>query len=269
MESTKVHLTYLQIAYLTVLTVLFLFIIYTPSFVEGSVQIKKLISEKETIELILTGFLFVLSILILRFFKREVANNKEQIERIKNDKMRVEERLLESDQYIGMVNVRIQDINSVFNSFEHYPKTKAELKKVFAFFGMRILRITSSDWVLIRIIDRNTQKTLNEHFEAKGEHTSGFPHVSNKIILDENQLVSQISIICNPKNLDIIVSCTLSVDKISNNERVVVQAITNEIAKQYLITNSIYNKDGNKILIDNQPNITDQRIKRVSYQDIV
>jgi len=269
MKNTKVHFAYLQIVYLTILTVLFLFIIYPPSFVEGPVNLKKLIPEKETIEVILTSILFLLSIFIMRFYKREVDKNREQIQRIKNDKMRVEERLLESDQYIGLVNVRIQDIKSIFYSFENYPKTKAELKNTFVFLGKRILRITNSNWVLIRIIDKSTQKTISEHFESKGEQTSGYPHVSNKTIIEEKQLVSNISVICNPKNLDILVSCTLSVDKISNNERIFVQAIANEIAKQYIISNSTYNTDANKIIVSHLPNDTEKRIKRISYQNLL
>jgi hypothetical protein len=269
MENTKVQITSLQVAYLTIITALFLVIIIVPAFVAGPVQLKNPIPEKETIEVTLTGILFILSIFIIRFYKREMANKEKQIQGIKNEKEKVEERLLESDQYIGLVNVRIQDIKSIFYSFENYPKTKTELKNTFVFLGKRILRITNSNWALIRIIDRSTQKTISEHFESKGDLTSGFPHVSNKTILEEKQFGSNISVICNPKNLDILVSCTLSVDKISSNERIFVQAIANEIAKQFIITNSSYNRVANKVIVNHLPNEIGNRIKRISYQNLL
>jgi len=261
MEKTRVHHSLLQIIYLIIISILFIFIIYTPTFIEGPLHItKKLILEEETIEGILIGILFILSILILSFYKREVDKKKEQIQSIKNDKMKVEERLLASDQYIGMVNVQIQDIKTIFNNIENYPKTKTDLKNTYALFGKRILGITNSKWALIRIIDSTTQRTISEHFESKSELTSGYPHVSNKTILEEKQLVSHISVISDPKDLDILVFCILSVDKISNNQRLFVQAIINEITKLYIITNSTFNKKVNKIFIDTELNKAEELI---------
>jgi len=248
MKKTSVHHSLLQITYLIILIILFLFIIYTPAFIEGPVHItKKLILEEETIEGILIGILFILSVVILNFYKQEVDRKKEQILSIGNDKKKVEERLLASDQYIGMVNVQIQDIKLIFNNVENYPKTKTELKNTYALFGKRILGITNSNWVLIRIIESSTQRTISEHFESKGELTSGYPHVSNKTIINEKQLASHISVISEPKDVDILVFCILSIDKISNNQRLFVQAIINEITKLYIIINSTYNKKVNKI----------------------
>lgn len=248
MKKTSTHYTYLQIVYLIILLILFSFIIYTPTFIEGPLHItKKLILEEEKIEGILIGILFILSVIILSLYKREVDRHKEQIQRINEDKKKVEERLMESDQYIGMVNVQIQDIKSIFNSIENYPETKTELKKTFTFFGKRILGITNSYWTLIRIIDSNTQRTISEHFESKGMLTPDFPHVSNKIMMEEQQILEHSCVISRPKNQDIIVFCVLSVDKLDNNERIFVQAILNEITKLFIIINSTYNKEINTI----------------------
>ena len=259
MEKTRVHHSFLQIVYLIIITILFLFIVYTPTFIEGPVHItKKLIIEEETIEGILIGILFILSILILSFYKQEVDKKKAQILSIRNDKKKVEERLLASDQYIGMVNVQIQDIKLIFNNIENYPKTKTELKNMYALFGKRILGITNSNWVLIRIIDSTSQRTISEHFESKSKLTNGYPHVSNKTIMEEKQLLSHISVISNPENLNILVFCILSVDKISNNERIFVQAIINEITKLYIIINSTFNKKVNAIFANNELNKTEK-----------
>ena len=265
MEKTNAHYTSLQIIYLIILLILFSFIIYTPTFIEGPVHItKKLMIEEETIEGILIGVLFILSVVTLSLYKQESDKHKEQIHKIIDDKKRVEERLLVSDQYIGIVNVQIQDIKSIFNGIESYPKTRTELKKTFTFFGRRIVDITNSSWTLIRIIDSQSHRTIIEHLESKGKLTPGFPHVSNKAIVEKQQILSHISVISSPKNLDILVFCILSVDKISSNERIFVQAILNEITKLFVITNSTFNKKVNEIFMSGEPaepeNNTEQSI---------
>jgi hypothetical protein len=55
-------------------------------------------------------------------------------------------------------------------------------------------------------------------------------------------------VISNPQNLNILACCTLPTDKISNDERIFIQAITNEIIMLFVILNSSYYKKGNKIL---------------------
>jgi hypothetical protein len=54
----------------------------------------------------------------------------------------------------------------------------------------------------------------------------------------------------NPKNINILVSCIMAIDKISNDQRIFVQAIINEITKLFVILNSLYYKRENKIFIE-------------------
>jgi len=154
MKKINLHPSYLQILYLIIILILFSFIIYTPTLISGPVHItKRLMLEENTIEGILLGILFIVSILILNLYKQEVNSHKELIHKINQDKKKVEERLHISDQYIGKVNVQIQGIKSIYNSIDNYPKSKTELKKTLTYFGQRILGIVSSNWVLIRIMN--------------------------------------------------------------------------------------------------------------------
>jgi hypothetical protein len=79
-----------------------------------------------------------------------------------------------------------------------------------------------------------------------------YPHVSNKMILENKQLLSHSSVICNPANLDILVFCILPVEKIDNDERIFIQAIIDELTKLFVIINSAYYK--NKIVVEYKPN---------------
>jgi uncharacterized membrane protein (DUF485 family) len=111
MKKINIHATQLQIVYLIIIVLLFSLIIYTPTLIRGPVHLtKKLILEEDTIEGILLGILFIVSVLILSLYKVEVSKHKKLINEIKVDKKKVEERLHVSDQYIGKVNVQLQEI---------------------------------------------------------------------------------------------------------------------------------------------------------------
>ncbi len=73
--------------------------------------------------------------------------------------MKVQDRLFDSEQYIAITNIQIQEIKYIFNSIDKFPETKNDLKRAFNFFGERVIGIVNSNWVLFRIIDSNTQKT--------------------------------------------------------------------------------------------------------------
>jgi hypothetical protein len=124
MKKNKFQPSFLQILYLIIFIILFAFIIYTPTLIKGPVSLtSKLILEEATFEGSLICILFIISILILNLYKREVVRNKDLINKINNEKKKVEDRLFNSEQYIGIMNVQIQEIKSIFNSINEYPET--------------------------------------------------------------------------------------------------------------------------------------------------
>ena len=244
-KKIKVQPLSLQILYLVIIFFLFCMIIYTPTLISGPAHItEKLIIEEETIEGTLLGILFLLSIVIISLYKREVYKHKELIEQTNKAKNEVVHKLNTSDQYIGRLNVQITEIKSIFNSISKYPETKADLKDTYCFFGKRILGIVNANWVLIRIINSANQRTIGEHFETRQGFSSEYPHVSNKMIVDKHNVQSFTSVISNPENLKILVFCIMPVDEISNDQRVFIQAIINEITKMFVILKSSYYKSG-------------------------
>jgi hypothetical protein len=207
--------------------------------------------EEETFEGVLICILFIISILILNLYKREVNKHKEIINKISNEKKKVEDRLSDSEQYIAIMNVQIQEIKSIFNTIDNYPETKEGLKKAFTFFGSRVIGIVNSEWVMFRIIDCKTQRTVCEHFGAREGYSNGYPHVSNRMIIEKETILPFSYVISNPKNLDILVSCIMPVDEISNDQQIFIKAIINEITKLFVILNSLYYKKESAMLIDN------------------
>jgi hypothetical protein len=252
MKKINFKPSFLKILYLVIFIILFAFIIYTPTLIKGPVNLtSKLILEEETFEGAMICLLFIISILILNLFKREVNKHKELINKISNEKKKVEARLNDSEQYIAIMNVQIQEIKSIFNTIDKYPETKEGLKKALTFFGSRVIGIVNSEWVMFRIIDSKTQRTLFEHFGMREGYSNGYPRVSNRMIMEKEIIFPFSYVISNPNNLNILVSCIIPVEEISNDQQIFIQAIINEITKLFIILNSLYYKKESAILVDN------------------
>ncbi len=152
-----------------------------------------------------------------------------------------------------MINVQLDQIKTIFNGIDKYPQTKGDLKKTFSFFSKRALGIVNTDWVLFRIINSLSQKTIIEHFASRNELTCEYPHVSNKLIVENQSGLPFNSVISNPKNLNIVAICIMPIDKISKDEHVFIQAIINEIIKLFVIVNSAYYIKENKLFTADKP----------------
>jgi hypothetical protein len=243
--------SFLQIIYIVIFIVLFAIIIYTPTLIKGPVNLtSKLILQEETFEGALICIMFIISILILNLYKRDVNKQMELVSKISNEKKKIEDRLTDSEQYIAIMNVQIQEIKSIFNTVDKYPETKEGLKKSLTFFGSRVIGIVNSEWVLFRIIDIKTQRTIFEHFGTRQGYSDGYPLVSNRMITEKDNILPFSYLISSPNNLNILVTCIIPVDKISNDQQIFIQAIINEITKLFVILNSLYYKKGGAILVD-------------------
>jgi hypothetical protein len=250
MDKTSI----LKIIYLIIFFILVSLLIYTPTLISGPVKIsRKLIIEEETIEGIFLFILLVMSILIFSLYQREVLKHKELIEKINTDKKKVEERLTNSEQYIGIINVQIEQIKTIFNGIEKYPQTKGELKKSFSFFSKHALGIVNANWVLFRIINRLSQRTIIEHFASRNESSSDYPHVSNKMIVENQSVLPFNSVVSSPNNLNILAICIMPIDKITKDQHIFILAIINEIIKLFVIVNSSFYIRENKLFTGDKP----------------
>ncbi len=261
MKKINFRLSYLQVIYLMIYVILFLVIIYIPELVSGPVRItKKLILEEEFAEGILLGVLFLVSILILNSYKKESLRQKELINKINNEKKTVEERLNETFRYIGKINVELMEIKDTFNASIRFPETKSDFKKTLHFYSERVFGISDTDWVMFRIIDYNTQKTVIEHFDTRNGKESEYPHISNRLIIEKESFYPFGGIISNPQILNIFSCCILSKNEIGNDEKIFIQAITNEITMLFIIMNSSNLKEPYKLTKGKSPEKNDSEL---------
>jgi len=241
MKKINFHPSFLQSLYFIIISILFLLIIITPILIKDSLYLtEKLIIEEEIVEGSLLGILFFLSILILNFYKNEVDKHKEQIKKIEKEKKTSDEKLMDSFSHIGKINIQIQEIKSIYKDVNKYPETKNDLKKTFRFLGERVLGIVNTNWVLFRIINSNTLRTISEHIETRYNFSFTHPQISNKMIINKQPIISITTVTSNPQNLNIFACCILPIDKINEEQRILIQAIINEITMLFVILNSSY-----------------------------
>lgn len=253
MNKLNFRPSFLQTLYFIIFLILFSLIIFTPSLINGPARLtSKFLIEEEIIEGTLLFLLFLTSIFILNLYKNEVARHKELIKKIDDDKKIVEDKFNESFNYIGKVNVQIQEIKSLFNESNRFPETKNDFKKSFRILSARVLGIVNTNWVLFRIINISKQKTLGECFETRKDYSCDYPLLSNKMIVENQNIVHSTLIISSPQNLNILVCCVMPTENISNDQRIFVQAILNEITKLFVIYNSLFNKNGGKTVLQKQ-----------------
>ncbi len=248
MKKVKFQPSFLQVTYICIYIILFSLIVYVPTLISGPVRIShKLILEESMIEGVLLGILFIVSILLLNLYKKEKARQQDLIQKISSDKRTTEERLTDAFKYIGQINVQIHEIKSIFDKTNLFPKTVNDFRKTLLFYSEQIFGIVSYNWVLIRIIDCRTHKTLREHFQSRLGHEETCPRISNRIIIENHTCFPYTTIISNPAHLNILACCLLPEGELTNEEKVFLQAIANEITMIFVLLESSNNKNGGEL----------------------
>jgi hypothetical protein len=256
MKKLKFQPSFLQVVYLIIYLILFSLIVYVPTLISGPVHItKKLIFEEEVIEGSLLGILFFINLLVLYLYKKEESRQKELIKKIRIEKKTTEEKLVDAFKYIGQINVQMQEIKSIFNNTTKFPGTKNDFKKTLLFFSEQTFGIVNSNWVLFRIIDCSNQKTIIEHFENRLGYNLKCPHISNRNIIEKQSCSPFTVVISNPPNLNILTCCIIPQENVTNDEMIFLQAITNEITMMFVLLESLYYNNGNKLLALNTDKI--------------
>lgn len=262
MKKLNFNPSVLQVIYLIICLFLFSFIVYVPTLISGPVQITgKIIIAEEIIEGSLLGILLLLNIVMLNLYRKEADRQKEIIARFNKDKIETSERLVDSSKYIGQLNVQIQEIKTMFKNNIRFPETKNDFKKSFVFFSERVMGIVNTNWVLFRIINSNTWKTVSEQFETRPGYITNYPHIGNKMIIENRACPPFTSVISSPENSNIISCCILPVDEITNDERIFIQAITNEITMMFAIFNYSSQEKPNRFSSENR---SDMNLKKMA-----
>jgi len=191
--------------------------------------------EEEILEASLIVVLFGVSYFILCGFKRALKTHKCAVKRAIEEKSRIESRLLEAFRYIGNVNVELQEIQSILCGVEHYPQTKREFKRLIDHLAAKTMTIAGTPWVVIRMISRCNGRTVKEYPIARVKEVLPSTTIGNRDILDDRVFEGLKKIGSNQNNLDFLTVCILPAIQLSEEETILITAITNQIEMFFIL----------------------------------
>jgi hypothetical protein len=229
-------LKFLITAYLSVLFFLLLSVIAMPLVIRHGLSLTHtFVIEEQSLEAVLIVILFGVSFFILKGFKRTLGAYERAAKRAGLDKSRLMSRLTEAFSYIGAVNVEIKEIQSIICGVEHYPQTKKEFKQLLDQLGGKVMAVAGAPWVAIRMISRCNGRTVKEHFVEARKGALPSATIGNREILEGRPVNKLRAIGARQQNLDLLTVCILPATPLSEEDIVLITAITNQIEMMFLI----------------------------------
>ncbi len=153
----------------------------------------------------------------------------------------LKERLEETFKYIGSINLQIDEIKRAFSNFKKYPKNKKDIKEVFDYFSERVLSLVDADWVVLKIINLENERTLRQEKKSRAKKSLSIPSINNKDILNNTCSLENCSIIVSDQeNLSIKACCILPTKLKNSEQRFFIQSIINQLEMMFLVFSSFY-----------------------------
>ena len=229
----------LERTYFSILVTIFLLIVFTPYIIRSGFTL----FEEEIAEVAIIVLLFTVGHVVLFLYRKEATKNLDELNRLKQDKGTLEKRLSEAFNYIGTVNIQIQEIRLVFSDIRKFPENKKDFRYIFQFLADRTLSMVNTDWVLFRIIDTQNLDTLSEYSEKHGNAVLPNHKISNRRLTSNEKFEGTTIVGSGQENFHIKTFCIIPKKKLSSDQEVFIRAIVNQLEMLFLILNSTYYKD--------------------------
>jgi len=235
----------LQAVYLAGLTLLFFLVVLTPYFIQGNFQLKNRgIVREEIAEGAVIALLLVVGYLASILHKKESDKYHRELKELMICKYDLENRLNDAFSYIGELNVQLLEIKSVFSALQKYPESKKDYRSVLVFLARKALGIVNVDWVMFRIINPESLRTIQEYSETRGSAVLLKHNISNRAIVI-NKAIADCSVVSSEQeNLTIRTFCILPTEKLTENQTILLRAIVSEVEMLFIIFSSEYYKEG-------------------------
>lgn len=235
MKNLK-NINFVIALYVLTLALLLFSVLAVPLSIQyGWVVTKNFIVEEEIIETILMAALLGIFFFILNRFKQALISYHKKYSLEHEEKSKLFSRLTDAFHYIGKVNVELQEINSIIENLDHYPKTKKEIKKTIDYLATRAMIIAKSPWAIIRVIDKGQNRIMKEHKTARAGYSLPEVTMGNREIIEDNNVPGFIKVVNNKKNIDLMSVCIMPEIKYSDEERILIKLILEQIEMYFLL----------------------------------
>ena len=225
-----------EFTYMVMIALLLSAAVFTPVFIQHHFLLfKKYVIQEDAVEAVCIIILLLIACLSSNIYKKELKKYRQETRRLNRNNSDLSSKLTDAFKYIGGVNVQIQEIRSIFCGPRRYPATENAFKKELALFARKVLVIVNADWVMIRIICQNNLRTMKEHFESRKNVNFVHKGISNKAIV-ANRSIDGYSIIASRHDNSVIMGvCVFPRKNLDEEEKILIEAITNQIEMRYLI----------------------------------
>ena len=222
--------------YVAVLFLLLLSVVATPILVHRGLPLTRhLLVAEDIVEAGLIALLFGISFFIGKGFMRTLKTDRQVIERSAEERTTLVSRLAEAFNYIGSVNVEIQEIASLLCGVTCYPQSKKAFKQMEEKMAVKAMTIAAAPWLVVRMIDRHHGQTLGEQAVRRPGVKPPAPPLGNRAILDERPVDGMHTIRTRQQNLDILTVFILPPGEMSNEQTILLSAILNQLEMLFLL----------------------------------
>jgi hypothetical protein len=231
--------SYLIGFYFAILMVLLLCVSTTPLLIRHGIALTdRFMIEEEVLETVMILVLFGISFLILIRMRHRLNSYRQAAERALHEKSRLVERLVDAFRYIGKVNVEIHEIESALCGVAFYPQSKKEFRALIDELALKAMTIAAAPWLVVRIIDRDSGRTVNEHAVRHPGETLPAVTLGNRAILEEAQRDGLLTVGPRQKDLDLLTVMIFPGATISKEKKILLTAILNQVEMLFIFHRS-------------------------------
>jgi len=223
MDKRKVSI--LTRLHLTLMGALLVLIISTPFLVREGFSI----FDEEVVESIIILFLIGLSLSVFTFYRREI-NRKERS-------------LADFSRHVGTLNLQIEQIRLLYKDIEECSKARSNLRFAVCKLADRILGMVNASWVVVRIIEPKSSRTITECARARGKIGWLPPEISNRKLLETASLDGCSVIYSGQDYLHLRAFCVLPVKRVTQDQSVLIRVILDNLSMLYVFLTSTHRQE--------------------------
>jgi len=222
--------------YFSILLVLLLCVSTTPLLIRHGIAITdQFMIKEEVLETIMILVLFGISFLVMIRMMNRLNSYRQAAENAVFEKSRLISRLADAFRYIGRVNVEIQEIESALCGVAFYPQSKKEFRALVDKLALKAMTIAAAPWLVVRMIDRESGQTVNEHTVRHPGITLPSATIGNRAILDGARIEGLQTIGPRQQNLDLLTVMIFPAAAISKEKNILLTAILNQTEMLFIL----------------------------------
>jgi len=209
-EWSKREARILAKLHLIILAALLILIISTPLLVAKGFSV----FDEELIESTMILLLIGLSLTVFALYRREIR--------------RKEESLTQFTFHLGTLNLQFDQMKRLYEDIGEWSKSQRSLRYLISLLADRVLTVVNAAWVVLRIIEPETGRTLAESGRTRAKRDLPIPRISNRRLLEADATADGCCVI-GRDCLNLKAFCVLPVKEISQSQTLLIRVILDNL----------------------------------------